>query len=335
MLNRRTFLHSAAAGGLALPFAGSFLSGARAATPVTVAESEGHGWTVVYVADAAKLWAPNGLDVSVAKFTAGRLALDAALSGSASFCTTTQSPTLLAALRGLKPRIVADFSRSAKEMLVAASKKSGVETPADLKGKKIATRIGSSGHFYLNQWLKLHGLTLADVEVVNMAGPEMVAATVRGDVNAFAWDWLSAVAAQRQGGDDIIILPREGIEAIWRSHLIFVANEETVTKTPEVVEAAVKTLFDSEALIQSAPAEALRYVAERTATSEEDTQKGIELLDIEVRLNSEIIDVMVAEAEWAIEQKIAEPYSGDLRALFAGLVYPDAMQKIRPDRVSL
>jgi len=335
MLNRRTFLQSTAAAGLALPFAGTGLSTAFAATPVTVAESEGHGWTIVYVADAAKLWAPNGLDVTVAKFTAGRLALDAALSGSANFCTTTQSPTLLAALRGLKPRIVADFSRSAKEMLVAASKKSGVTTPADLKGKKIATRIGSSGHFYLNQWLTLHGLTLADVEVVNMAGPEMVAATVRGDVNAFAWDWLSAVAAQRQGGDDIIILPREGIEKIWRSHLIFVANEDTVTKTPELVEAAVKTLFESEALIQAKPAEALKYVAERTATSEEDTQKGIELLDIKVGLDKQIVDVMVAEAEWAIQQKIAEPYSGDLRALFAGLIYPDAMQKIRPDRVTL
>ena len=335
MLNRRTLLQSTAAAGLALPFAGLGFSTAFAATPVTVAESEGHGWTVVYVADAAKLWAPNGLDVSVATFTAGRLALDAVLSESASFCTTTQSPTLLAALRGLKPRIVADFSRSAKEMLVAASKKSGVETPADLKGKKIATRIGSSGHFFLNQWLKLHGLTLADVEVVNMAGPEMVAATVRGDVNAFAWDWLSAIAAQRQGGDDIIILPREGIEDIWRSHLIFVANEETVTKSPELVEAAVKTLFESEALIQSNPAEALKYVAERTATSEDDTQKGIELLDIKVQLDKQIVDVMVAEAEWAIEQKIAEPYSGDLRALFSGLIYPDAMQKLRPDRVSV
>ena len=335
MLNRRTLLQSTAAAGLALPFAGLGFSTAFAATPVTVAESEGHGWTVVYVADAAKLWAPNGLDVSVAKFTAGRLALDAVLSESASFCTTTQSPTLLAALRGLKPRIVADFSRAAKEMLVAASKKSGVETPADLKGKKIATRIGSSGHFFLNQWLKLHGLTLADVEVVNMAGPEMVAATVRGDVNAFAWDWLSAIAAQRQGGDDIIILPREGIEDIWRSHLIFVANEETVTKSPELVEAAVKTLFESEALIQSNPAEALKYVAERTATSEDDTQKGIELLDIKVQLDKQIVDVMVAEAEWAIEQKIAEPYSGDLRALFSGLIYPDAMQKLRPDRVSV
>ena len=335
MLNRRIFLQSTAAAGLVLPFAGAGFSTAFAATPVTVAESEGHGWTVVYVADAAKLWAPNGLDVSVAKFTAGRLALDAVLSESASFCTTTQSPTLLAALRGLKPRIVADFSRSAKEMLVAASKKSGVETPADLKGKKIATRIGSSGHFFLNQWLKLHGMTLADVEVVNMAGPEMVAATVRGDVNAFAWDWLSAIAAQRQGGDDIIILPREGIEDIWRSHLIFVANEDTVTKSPELVEAAVKTLFESEALIQSNPAEALKYVAERTATSEDDTQKGIELLDIKVQLDKQIVDVMVAEAEWAIEQKIAEPYSGDLRALFSGLIYPDAMQKLRPDRVSL
>ncbi|MCJ8142622.1 NrtA/SsuA/CpmA family ABC transporter substrate-binding protein [Ancylobacter sp. A5.8] len=335
MLDRRVFVQGAAGLAIAAPFA-TFTGEAKAAgSAITVAESEGHGWTVVYVADGAKLWPPNALDVTVAKFTAGRLALDAALTGAANFCTTTQSPTLLAAMRGLKPRIVADFSRSAKEMLVAANRKAGVVKPSDLKGKKVATRIGSSGHFFLNQWLKLHGMTLADVEVVNMAGPEMVTSVVRGDVAAFAWDWLSAVAAQRQAGDDIIILDREGIEAIWRSHLIFVANEETVTKSPELVEAAVKTLFDAEAFIARDPAEARRIVAARTATSEEDTQKGIDLIDIDVRLDSRLIDVMVAEAEWAIAQNIAQPYSGDLRQLFASLIYPDAMLKLRPDRVKL
>lgn len=335
MLTRRTFVQGAIGTGLAAPLVSLSGQGAQAQAAVTVAESEGHGWTVVYVADGAKLWAPNGLDVSVAKFTAGRLALDAVLSGSAQFCTTTQSPTLLAAMRGLKPRIVADFSRSAKEMLVAASKKAGVTKPADLKGKKVATRIGSSGHFFLNQWLKLHGMTLADVEVVNMAGPEMVASVVKGDVAAFAWDWLSAVAAQRQAGDDIVILDREGIEKIWRSHLIFVANQDTVEKSPQLVEAAVKTLFDAEAFIKENPAKARSIVAARTATSEEDTQKGIDLIDIDVRLSSNIVDVMVAEAEWAIAQKIAQPYSGNLRELFAGLIYPDAMRKLRPDRVTL
>ena len=234
MITRRRVLQAGSSLGLAAVVP-SVIGPARAATPITVAESEGHGWAVVYTADAADLWSNNGLEASVAKFTAGRLALDAVLTESADFCTTTQSPTLLALMRGLEPRIVADFSRSSKEMLVAANTSLGVSQPSDLKGRKIATKIGTSGHFFLNQWLALHGMTLGDVELVNMGGPEMVTAVVRGDVDAFAWDWLTAIAAQNQAGDDIVVLDREGIEEIWGYRLIFVANSSLVEESPETV----------------------------------------------------------------------------------------------------
>jgi len=334
MLSRRSLLH---AGGAAVTLAasGPMARFARAANNITVAESEGHGWAVVYVADAADLWADRGLEVEVAKFTAGRLALDAVLTESADFCTTTQSPTLLALQRGLKPRIVADFSRSSKEMLVAANRKRGVESATDLKGKKVATKVGTSGHFFLNQFLALHDLELSDVEVVNMGGPEMVTAVVKGDVDAFAWDWLSVIAAQKQAGDDIVVLDNTGIEKIWGYHLIFVANESTVVDRPGVVEGAVRALFDAEEFVATHREKTIEYVAKRTATSPEDTAKGIDLLDIGVKLDDSVVDVMVAEAHWAVAQGIAQPYDGDLRALFRGAVWPDAMRKVRPDRVAL
>lgn len=335
MISRRHLLRTGSCLGLVAVIAPSFVTKTRAETAITIAESEGHGWAVVYTADAADTWVRHGLNASVAKFTAGRLALDAVLTESADFCTTTQSPTLLALMRGLEPRIVADFSRSSKEMLVAANKKQGVTKPADLKGKKIATKIGTSGHFFLNQWLALHDMKLSDVELVNMGGPEMVTAVVRGDVDAFAWDWLSAIAAQKQAGDDIVVLDREGIEEIWGYRLIFVANNSLVQESPDVVEKAVQSLLDAEKLIEENRAQAIEYVSQRTATSIDDTTKGMDLLDIGVELDDSLVDVMVAEANWAIEQGIAPPYDGDLRKLFRGAVYDDALKKLAPERVSL
>jgi len=335
MVTRRKFLHSSALLGLAASFAPLTSRAAKAGSAITVAESEGHGWAVVYVADAADHWSNNGLEVEVAKFTAGRLALDAVLTESADFCTTTQSPTLLAAMRGLNPRIVADFSRSSREMLVTANRKKGVAKATDLKGKKVATKMGTSGHFFLNQFLALHGMTLKDVEVVNMGGPEMVTAVVKGDIDAFAWDWLSVIAAQKQAGDDIVVLDHAGIENIWGYHLILVANDKVVQERPDVVEMAVKSLVDAEAFIADNPEKTIGYVAKRTATSLEDTEKGIGLLDIGVKLDNSLVDVMVAETEWAIAQNIAQPYDGDVRVLFRDVIYQDALAKVAPDRVSL
>jgi ABC-type nitrate/sulfonate/bicarbonate transport system substrate-binding protein len=178
-------------------------------------------------------------------------------------------------------------------------------------------------------------MTLKDIELVNMAGNDMVTAVVKGDIAAFAWDWLSAVAAQKQSGDDIVILDRDGIEKIWGYHLIFVANAKTVEERPDVVAAAVKTLFEAEEFIARDRAATVKHVAARTATSEEDTVKGIELLDIGVKLDDSLIDVMMAEAKWAVEAGIAQPYSGDLRKLFRGIIAPEAMRKIKPERVRL
>ena len=61
----------------------------------------------------------------------------------------------------------------------------------------------------------------------------------------------------------------------------------------------------------------------------------MDLLDIGVTLDDGLVDVMVAEAEWAIGQGISPEYDGDLRALFRGAVYEDALQKLAPERVTL
>ena len=77
-LDRRSFLRrTAGLGGLAV--LGARPSFAQAPMPITVAESEGHGWTVVYIADAENTWAKFGLKAEVSRFTAGRLAMEAVL----------------------------------------------------------------------------------------------------------------------------------------------------------------------------------------------------------------------------------------------------------------
>ena len=222
-MNRRSFL-AGAAGVSALSTLSAGRVFAQAPMPITIAESEGHGWSVVFVADAENTWGKFGLKAEVAKFTAGRLAMEAVLADKADFATTTDSPTVLAAMRGLKPIIVADFSRSSREMLVVGRTDRGITDPKALKGKKVATQVGTSGHYFLSSYLKLHGLTLNDVTLLNVRGPEMVTAVVKGDADAFAWDWRTAQIAEQQAPGQIKVLPIDGIEKIWQNHLILVTN---------------------------------------------------------------------------------------------------------------
>jgi taurine transport system substrate-binding protein len=74
------------------------------------------------------------------------------------------------------------------EALVARNG-SGVNSIADLKGKKVGTPFVSTSHFQLLYALQKAGLKPSDVQVLNMRPPEIAAAWTRGDIDAtFIWD---------------------------------------------------------------------------------------------------------------------------------------------------
>ena len=77
---------------------------------------------------------------------------------------------------------------AAAEALVARNG-SGVNTIADLKGKKVGTPFVSTSHFQLLYALQKAGLKPTDVQILNMRPPEIAAAWNRGDLDAtFIWD---------------------------------------------------------------------------------------------------------------------------------------------------
>jgi taurine transport system substrate-binding protein len=74
------------------------------------------------------------------------------------------------------------------EALVARNG-SGVNTIADLKGKKVGTPFVSTSHFQLLYALQKAGVKPSEVQILNMRPPEIAAAWSRGDLDAtFIWD---------------------------------------------------------------------------------------------------------------------------------------------------
>ena len=77
---------------------------------------------------------------------------------------------------------------AAAEALVARNG-SGINSVADLKGKKIGTPFMSTSHFQLLYAMHQAGLKATDAQVLNMRLPEIAAAWSRGDIDAtFVWD---------------------------------------------------------------------------------------------------------------------------------------------------
>lgn len=98
------------------------------------------------------------------------------------------SPTASGISQGIPYEVIAmmDNIGPAEEMTVRTA--ANIKTPADFKGKKVATPFGSTSHFRLLGFLKTNGLTQRDVAVLDLRGDAMMAAWTRGDIDAgYIW----------------------------------------------------------------------------------------------------------------------------------------------------
>lgn len=168
-----------------------------AALPVTTLRAQGKEplrlgfqdsiWgAVAIVADAEKMFEKAGAPVVVKRFDSGRAAADALIAGSIDIVTIGATPFVV---RVAKSNLmgVATVAYAGGTLAVVASKKSGIKTVADLKGKKVASQLGSStDNIFQNKIAPAAGLKKGDFQVVNVKFRDHVSAMASGSVDAFA-----------------------------------------------------------------------------------------------------------------------------------------------------
>lgn len=88
------------------------------------------------------------------------------------------------------------------EALVARNG-SGVNTVADLKGKKVGTPFASTAHYSLLAAIDRAGLKESDLTIVDLEPQDILAAWTRGDLDA-AYSWLPSLEELKKTGKVLI-----------------------------------------------------------------------------------------------------------------------------------
>jgi ABC-type nitrate/sulfonate/bicarbonate transport system substrate-binding protein len=334
-LDRRAFLGGAAAGTVmtAVPFHPVF----AASESVKIAYgSDGYTGSVPYVADGIEAWKKHGLSISTGTFPSGRESLESALTRDSDFGTTTDSPYLFAALRGLKPVVFANYSRYSKDMKIVMRTGRGAkeDDPTSIKGKRIATRIGTSGHYALQRYLEMAKLKKSDITIVNMTPADGINALVRGDVDGLSWTSRAASVVQNALKDDSFVMTQDGFEKYFASHQLMCSNDKVLAERPGVLKAGVQAMLDAEAFMLKDKSW-LDIVAKRTKTTTEAATKETADFEFQLRFDDRFVEDLIAAAEWAIEEKLAKRPDGDLRKIFVDTFYTKALAEVAPDRVSV
>jgi sulfonate transport system substrate-binding protein len=298
--------------------------------------STGYTWATAFVAEALATWKDNGVALNAVDFPTGRDSMQALLAGSAEFSTATDTPVIFAAMRGLRPIILLNYSRYSRDMKIVVRTDRGIDpnNPASLKGHRIATQVGTSGQYMLARYCQMAGIAVKDVTVIDMGPADMIAATSRGDVDGFSWTPEAAILAGRQSGGKVAAMTQEGLEKFFRSHELLLTSEKVIKENPTLLDAAVKAYIAAETYMKDDPTWPEK-ISSRVHNTPAEIQDGVASFEFRIAFDDQFVEDMATEAQWAIDAGLMKQPDTDLRKLFRGLIYEAPLKRLYPDRVSL
>jgi taurine transport system substrate-binding protein len=131
----------------------------------------------------------TGVKIDFRRFNSGAEIFAAIASGDVQVGYVGSSPFAAATSRGLDVKAFYLASISGLDEALVVRNGSGINSLADLKGKKLAAAPVSTDHYQLLALIKSVGLNEKDVQVFAIPQPDIVAGYNRGDLDGgFVWD---------------------------------------------------------------------------------------------------------------------------------------------------
>jgi len=138
----------------------------------------------IWMALAYGYFKEQGLDVEYRVFPSGTTAFQTFRTGQGDIVMTGDLPSVQYFFNNPgQYQTFAAIERDAKGYVVIARK--DIRKPADLAGKAVATRVGSTGSWFISEYLTKNGVDPKSVPVKNLDTQLLPAALCKGDIAAF------------------------------------------------------------------------------------------------------------------------------------------------------
>ena len=200
-------------------------------------------------------WAKEGIEFDPVKFNTGLELFNAMIGGSLDMLSTGAVISNFPARGQGKAFLINNIEFATAQLWIREDQ--GVKTWADLKGKKIATTLGTTAHVFLDAALRANGLDPAkDVELINQGMAVAVTSFISGAVPAVAlWVPFNMQVRQRVPGAKMLVdasayFPKSAIVGGWATRAdYFEKNRAVVTQVVRGWAAANDDLINNSASI--------------------------------------------------------------------------------------
>ena len=236
--------------------------------PVIMGFSAWPGWFPWEVAREKGLFEARGVKIDLKWFDGYLDSINAMAAGRLDANTQTLNDTIASVAAGADQVIVLvnDNSTGNDKIIV----REGINTIADLKGKKIAAEQGTVDHFLLLLGLQQAGLRQTDIKFIPLETGAAAAAFVAGQVDAVGVFAPFTTTALKRSGSKELFSSRDFPGAI-PDHLV--VSRQLIESNPEAVQGLVNTWFDTLTYLRENRAESYKIMAERARVSPAEYQQ--------------------------------------------------------------
>jgi len=233
-------------------------------------------------------------------------------SGETDLATNAETQLLRESLTNPDLRIIMTVTESFYRLV--ARRSAGIETLADLKGKRVMLPRNTSANYYLVAMLRTVGLTEDDVELVNLPEAQgdqtgmdqMSDALARGDVDVISiWEPEPEDAIRRLGDDAVMFQDRSVYREVFNLHAR--ATDLADPSKRRSIVAFVRAVADATAALKADPETYWPHVSSITGFTTEEISWGWPEMEFPVRIIPDMLDVLEVEEVWVAKERNRAP----------------------------
>lgn len=278
----------------------------QAAAPLAPIRVSGSYWIELSpVLVAANSFYPEQLSV-------GEGGITTITAGTADIATNAETQLLRETIANPDLRIIATVTESFYRLV--ARRSAGIETLADLKGKRVMLPANTSANYYLVAMLRTVGLTDDDVTIVplppaegDQSGMDLMSEYLKnGEADAISiWEPEPESAIETLGDDAIVFQDRSVYREVFNLHAraTDLADPDKRRSIVEFVRAVAKAT----AALKENPQQYWPHVSSITTFTVDEISKGWPEMEFPVEIIPDMLDVLVEEEPWIAKRQNREP----------------------------
>jgi len=268
----------------------------------------------------------NGLDVVLTDFPSGKRALvEGLLPGNVDIAVASDVPIAAAALRGEKFKLVASTFTASNVNRVIARRDAGIEKPADIAGKRVATQKHSAVHYFLHLFLMENRVSESDIKLSFTRAEELPPALEWGTIDAFSMrePYISQAAELLPNNHVIFAAP-----GVYKQYDVVVASPEMQKQSPVVIEKFLRALLMAGRFVEEHEHEAQIIVAYKLGTPVEKIASGWGEYSFQLGMGQPLLLLLEDISRWMKAE-------GQITPNFLEMMAFDGLEKVKPQAITV